>query len=421
MPPETLFVVAVASEKGGVGKTTIATNLAVYLKALREDLPVTIASFDNHFSVDSMFAIGRSTGSSVARLLAGDDPAELAQMGEYGVQFLASERALAPPDENSATLSQLLAVGSLRGILILDTRPILDYFTASALAAADLVLVPVKDRPSLVNAASLHQLLQDEPERMWLLPSLVDARLRLREDIGMRDFLVAAGRERGYQVLETFIAKSPKVEGLATNLTSRVYPVLTHARGTVVHRQFRELADFVLEQQGAIETPRSLRYTRAQQLRTIPAGRQRRLLAECPHCGEGRNDDQGSFVFDCRSRRRAFLHHDCVTQLLTSLGAEEKEGRLLSLTPPDVGDTREGLLVSWFDAEGLLLEQERCECDTGFALWSRLSGRSREEAYRETLLLILGPEPPLSWLEADGALRLSRLRRQARRELLAFS
>ncbi|NIP49193.1 MAG: ParA family protein, partial [Gammaproteobacteria bacterium] len=41
------FVITVASEKGGVGKTTIATNLAVYLKALREDLPVTIASFDN--------------------------------------------------------------------------------------------------------------------------------------------------------------------------------------------------------------------------------------------------------------------------------------------------------------------------------------------------------------------------------------
>ena len=45
------FVVTVASEKGGVGKTTIATNLAVYLKALHEDLPVTIASFDNHFSI----------------------------------------------------------------------------------------------------------------------------------------------------------------------------------------------------------------------------------------------------------------------------------------------------------------------------------------------------------------------------------
>ena len=245
-----LFVVTVASEKGGVGKTTIATNLAVYLKALCEDLPVTIASFDNHFSIDQMFAIGRRQGQSVAGLFAGIPPGELIQLGEYGVQFVASERRLEAPDNDPFHLRQVLSSCGLTGILILDTRPILDYFTRNALHAADLILAPVKDRPSLVNIASLLQTLREgegDAERLWLLPSLVNSRLRLRGEIGVREFLTFAARERNYQVLDTFIAKSPKVEGLTTSFSSRIYPVITHARGTLVHRQFRELADFVLQ------------------------------------------------------------------------------------------------------------------------------------------------------------------------------
>jgi len=178
-----LFVIAVASEKGGVGKTTIATNLAVYLKALREDLPVTIASFDNHFSVDNMFAISRSGKGSVAALLASKVPHRQVQLGEYGVQYFPSDRSLPPLRGKVEKLGEQLAASELAGILLLDTRPILDDYTISALLAADLVLVPVKDRASLVNAEALRhkrEAFARPADRFWLVPSLIDGRLRIQ-------------------------------------------------------------------------------------------------------------------------------------------------------------------------------------------------------------------------------------------------
>ena len=63
-------VVTVASNKGGVGKTTLATNLAVYLRALDESVPILIAGLDDKPAVDRMFALEpRADGLKIAQAL----------------------------------------------------------------------------------------------------------------------------------------------------------------------------------------------------------------------------------------------------------------------------------------------------------------------------------------------------------------
>jgi len=422
------YVITVASEKGGVGKTTIATNLAVFIKALREDLPVTIASFDNHFSVDSMFAIGRHYGKSVAGLFGAVPAAELVQIGEYGVQFMASERALHPPDNDYGHLRKALAGSGLSGVLVLDTRPILDYFTLNALLASDLVLAPVKDRPSLVNIASIRQTMEDigaDPQRLWLVPSLIDKRLKLRGDMGVREFLVGQAEERDYQVVDTWIAKSPKVEGLTTNLSSKVYPVLTHARYTSVHYQFRTLAAFALDHYDRCHAPLVQEWALEQARdEEMPRVRLKRLVDECPVCGERVDGSEGHFFQDLRSRRNGFIHTPCLRTLTagTDLGTFLPVSGLMVVERSANGeiDMDDHVQLHLFDGDGDDIGSEPAHAGGGTP-WPQFflasSAREPGELYRDYLTITFQDGPPGQYLDREGFADFGRLRRRALRAI----
>jgi len=340
------YIITISSEKGGVGKTTLAGNLAVFLKALRENLAVTILSFDNHFTIDRMFAPegGAQGEGTVLELLEGEPAAALVRSGRYGVGYIPSSaglNALHARFGDPGTLARLLAESALPGVVIIDTRPDLNPLTRNALHAADRVLVPVKDLASLENCKNIIALAEQRGmarDALALIPSLVDERIKYGGEAGdQKSLLRAFAAERGYRCLDTWISKSPKVESLATNPAGEIYPILTHARGTEVHNQFTEIAREVLRWLDALPEPRaSFLYLSGpgpgeRPLPPLPARREG-LAERCPVCGAllaERPKGCGFYYETSDWSRRGFLHSACFVEVLCAA--------LYGLTPDSQG------------------------------------------------------------------------------------
>ncbi len=329
------YIVTISSEKGGVGKTTLATNLAVYLKALHEDLPVTLLSFDNHFSVDQMFRIGRTTPrGDVSQLFTGADPDSLLETGEYGVQFIPSSKQLHQLRRelnDPSVLARELSRSRIEGIVIIDTRPDLDIFTQNALYAADRVIVPVKDAPSLENCRHIYDFFDAHglPRRpLRILPCLLDGRIHY--DGPFRDpyqLLKAYAINRGYRCLEGFIAKSPKVESLNTNPEGKIYPVITHGRQTEVHIQLTHVARQVYlgsidqQQTRRLDDYRQKALVQEDEQQSAYEKRRKELATGCLVCGKplveaSQIGPAGYFAMSSDGRISGFIEEECFSSIV---------------------------------------------------------------------------------------------------------
>ena len=323
------YVVTVSSEKGGVGKTTLAVNLAIFLKALNEDLPVSILSFDNHFTIDKMFEIkGQSCKGDVADFLQGAPGADLLQTGQYGVNYIASSRSLNDVKHSlkgTLTLARFLAASRIPGIVIIDTRPDLDILTQNALFAADRVIIPVKDLASLENCRNIFELFDKkgfDKKGLSLVPCLIDSRIKFEGPFqDQRSLLKAYAINRGYRCLDVYISKSPKVESLGTNPSGRVYPILTHARNTEVYGQFTQLSRGMIADFNATATPRSLQFGQwlaSEEERGLLefSARRRAVRSDCLLCKRPIGDEAGGeigYYFESSdSSAHGFLDDRCL-------------------------------------------------------------------------------------------------------------
>lgn len=256
-------VVTVSSNKGGVGKTTLAANLAVYLRDLCADLPILVFGLDDQTLLDRTFALtSLDPAETVASALRMGSLTTAIRSGHYGVHYVPSDpcvSALKDEIQDVLALHETLDRTGWRGLIIIDTKSDLEILTRNAVAASDLTLVPVSDDASLREGAKVFDLLD-----RWAIPrqrgrvvlSMLDLRVRYPGAENVLQLLRSELQCRQLPCLESFLSNSPKVQSLGTNPEGRSLSILHGAPRSLVHGQMQGVAGEVLALLGsALQTP----------------------------------------------------------------------------------------------------------------------------------------------------------------------
>jgi cellulose biosynthesis protein BcsQ len=256
--------VSVANPKGGVGKTTLATNLAVYLRALAPALEVLLLGLDDQSMIDRMFATGEGPARTWRTVATGLRTGNLTVCsGRHGVHYVPSAPDIAELNrklEDPRRLEKALGRTDWRGLVVVDTKGDLEILTVNALLASDLVLVPVRDDTSLREARKVFDRMREwglPRERARVVLCMLDLRIKYRQGApcDVHALLLAELARLGLPSIGTLVSQSPVVESLSTNPGGRPLPILEGAPHSLVHRQMLELGGQVLRALGREPEP----------------------------------------------------------------------------------------------------------------------------------------------------------------------
>ena len=155
-----MAVIAVYSAKGGVGKTTLATNLA-WCSAQDPARRTLLWDLDPADGAGFMFALDAPRKRQARSLFAGDIPAHtLIQPSSFaGLDLLPADSSLRELDAMLLRMGQRNRLATLckqiersYDRLILDCPPMLNELSAQVMRAATLVIVPLPPSPLSARA-----------------------------------------------------------------------------------------------------------------------------------------------------------------------------------------------------------------------------------------------------------------------------
>ena len=146
-------VLAIANQKGGVGKTTTAINLGASLAA--NDIRVLVIDSDPQGNATTGLGIAKDPSRpSLYHVLLGDTPASQAVVPTEmdGLFLLSADKNLVGsnlelvdiPNREFRLRERIAGIREDYRFILIDCPPALDLLTLNALIAADSVLVPIQ-------------------------------------------------------------------------------------------------------------------------------------------------------------------------------------------------------------------------------------------------------------------------------------